>query len=61
MKNIQMKHVLESVDLGILLTIPDGTIVLCNQRFREMVKKPVREGVTRLFSLFDESLLQRLL
>ena len=56
MKNIQMKHVLESVDLGILLTIPDGTIVLCNQRFREMVKKPVREGVTRLFSLFDESL-----
>lgn len=57
MKNIQMKHVLESVDLGILLTIPDGTIVLCNQRFREMgIKKPVREGVTRLFSLFDESL-----
>lgn len=58
MKNIQMKHVLESVDLGILLTLPDGTIVLCNQRFREMIKKPVREGVTRLSSLFDESLLE---
>lgn len=56
MKNIQMKHVLESVDLGILLTLPDGTIVLCNQRFREMIKKPVREGVTQLSSLFDESL-----
>ncbi|MEG1774710.1 MAG: hypothetical protein RR320_07640, partial [Oscillospiraceae bacterium] len=58
--SIQMKNVLNMSEQGIVMTLPDGEIVLCNQKFREIARCDVVEGVSRIEEVLDASVLESL-
>lgn len=61
MRNIQLERVLDMTEQGVAMTLKDGEIVLCNNRFKQMVACPVQEGETRLQDIFDETVLAAML
>lgn len=56
-KNIQMERVLEMSELGIMMTLPDGEITLCNKKFLQLTAVEVKEGKTKIQDIFDETAL----
>ena len=59
-KNIQMEQVLEMSDQGILMTLPDGEIILCNSKMNGLTGMELSEGSTKLADIFDRDVLNAL-
>ena len=57
-KNIQMERVLEMSDTGIVMTLPDGEIILCNKQFEQIVGIKITEGKSRLEDVFNYETLE---
>ena len=60
MRNVQMEHILEASDMGVLLTSPDGRILLCNRKFCELADVQVKERVSCLEEVFEKNVLDEL-
>lgn len=59
-RNIQMEQVLEKSDLGIMMTLPDGEIILYNKKFVQLLGTEIEEGITKTSDIFDEGVLKTL-
>ncbi|MEG2143949.1 MAG: hypothetical protein RRY40_01330 [Oscillospiraceae bacterium] len=56
MRNIQLERVLDMTEHGVAMTLKEGEIVLCNQKFRNMVGTDVIEGETNIYEILDEEI-----
>ena len=57
-RNIQLERMLDMTDQGVVMTLKDGKIILCNNKFKQLVSCPVAEGETCLQYIFDDSILE---
>ena len=56
--SIQLERMLDMTDQGVVMTLKDGKIILCNNKFKQLVSCPVAEGETCLQDIFDDSILE---